>query len=98
MDDIGKMTAPLFSISVKVQRAMRAKPEAAALGVLGVAASADGLRPSEIATMLGVHQSSVTRQVAGSRRRLRECRTGPGGPAVLFHHDHRGRPAADRGS
>ncbi|MCO1580356.1 MarR family transcriptional regulator [Crossiella sp. SN42] len=63
MDDVERMAVPLVSVSVGVQRAWRGRSGATALTVLQAAATRDNVRPSEIATALGVHQSSITRQV-----------------------------------
>lgn len=62
--DVQQLVAALFTVSSGLERARRKIPDAASLSVLqvlGWAQRADQrLRPSEIATALGVHRSAVT--------------------------------------
>jgi len=74
------------------------KPEAAALGVLGVAASADGLRPSEIATMLGCTSPRSPGRSAGLEDAgYVSVAPDPGDRGPVSSRSP-GRPAADRGA
>jgi DNA-binding MarR family transcriptional regulator len=66
-NDVQEMVAALMAVVGSVQRAQR-QGDAAALSVLRVAGSSGRARPSDIANELGVHQSTITRQV----RRLQD--------------------------
>jgi DNA-binding MarR family transcriptional regulator len=62
-DDVQKMVQALFTLIAGINRATRRSPDASRLAVLQVAAARPAIRPSEIATELGVNQSSITRHV-----------------------------------
>lgn len=62
-DDVQRMVTALFTLVGGLNRAARHIPDAAALNVLQTVAAQGRMRPSEVAAILGVHQSSVTRQV-----------------------------------
>lgn len=62
-DDVKAMVRALFTMNAGLDRARRRSKGAGALSVLQVLAGRDGVRPSEIAELLGVHPSLVTRQV-----------------------------------
>lgn len=57
------MVTALFTVAGGLERARRKKPDAARLAVLQVVASADRVRPSDVAAALDVHPSQITRQV-----------------------------------
>lgn len=61
-DDVMALVEPLIRISAGVERARR-RALASSLAVLRVVAARQPVRPSEIAAVLDVHQSSITRQV-----------------------------------
>lgn len=61
--DVEQMTLPLMSISMGVQRAWRGRSEANILVLLQTVAASENVRPSDLATTIGVHQSSVARQL-----------------------------------
>ncbi len=58
------MVVALFTLTAGLERARRQKQEAAALSLLQVIASRDGIRPSDIADEQLAHRSQVTRQVS----------------------------------
>lgn len=62
--DVQELASALFTVSSGLERARRQIPDAASLSVLQVLGWAEGagrrLRPSEIATALGLHRSAVT--------------------------------------
>ncbi len=62
-DDVQAMVRALFTMNAGLDRARRRSKGASALSVLRVLGGRDGVRPSEIAELLGVHPSLVTRQV-----------------------------------
>jgi len=62
--DVQEMVAALMAVVGSIQRAQR-QGDAATLSVLRIAATSGRARPSDIANELGVHQSTVTRQVRG---------------------------------
>ena len=62
-DDLRALAAPLIAVSAGLQRTLRGSADSTALAILGSAAQRDNVRPSEVANALGVHQSSITRQV-----------------------------------
>lgn len=62
-DDLRALAAPLMAVSAGLQRTLRGSADSSALAILASAAQRDDLRPSEVAHALGVHQSSITRQV-----------------------------------
>jgi DNA-binding MarR family transcriptional regulator len=62
-EDVEQLVAALFAVSGGLERARRRIPDAGALAVLYLVAARQRVRPSEIAAELGVHQSSVARQV-----------------------------------
>src|ERR1700722_15950721 len=62
-DDLLALATPLMSVSTGVQRTLRDGGDSRALAVLSAAVQRSDVRPSEIASALGLHQSSITRQV-----------------------------------
>jgi DNA-binding MarR family transcriptional regulator len=62
-EDVRQLVNALFAVSGGLERARRRNPAAAKLALLYIVAARERVRPSEIAAELGVHQSSVTRQV-----------------------------------
>ncbi len=58
------MVIALFTLTAGLERARRQKQAAAALSLLQVIASRDGIRPSDIAYKQSAHRSQVTRQVS----------------------------------
>jgi len=62
--DVQEMVAALMAVVGSIQRAQR-QGDAATLSVLRIAATSGRARPSDIANELGVHQSTITRQVRG---------------------------------
>lgn len=62
-EDVAQLVVALFTVTAGMDRARRQIHTANTLAVLQIAATRDGVRPSEIAAALGMHQSSVTRQV-----------------------------------
>jgi DNA-binding MarR family transcriptional regulator len=62
--DVQEMVTALMAVVGSIQRAQR-QGDAAALSVLRIAATSGRARPSDIANELGVHQSTITRQVRG---------------------------------
>lgn len=61
-DDVREMAAALMAVISSTQRASRTG-DAATLAALQIVAMRGPVRPSDIAAELGVHQSTVTRQV-----------------------------------
>lgn len=61
--DLERLVFALMRLSDGVQRAKRQVTDPARQAVLQAAATADRVRPSDIAEQLSVHQSSVSRQV-----------------------------------
>ncbi len=64
-DDLRALASPLMSVSAGLQRTLRGNADSSALAILAFAAERSNVRPSEVANSLGVHQSSITRQVRG---------------------------------
>ena len=64
-DDLRALAAPLIAVSAGLQRTLRGSADSTALAILASAAQRTNTRPSEVANALGVHQSSITRQVRG---------------------------------
>lgn len=62
-DDLRALAASLMAVSAGLQRTLRGSGDSSALAILASAAQRSDLRPSEVANALGVHQSSITRQV-----------------------------------
>jgi DNA-binding MarR family transcriptional regulator len=62
-DDLRALAVPLIAVSAGLHRTLRGSADSSALAILASAAQRDDLRPSTVATALGVHQSSITRQV-----------------------------------
>jgi len=62
-EDIQGMVQALFTLTGSLERAHRQSPGASALTVLQLIATHDTIHPSDIAAALGVHQSTITRQV-----------------------------------
>jgi DNA-binding MarR family transcriptional regulator len=62
-EDVQELVTALFTVSGGLERARRRIPDAAALALLYAVAARERARPSELAAELGVHQSSVTRQI-----------------------------------
>ncbi len=62
-DDVQDMVEALFTLIDGLERARRKKPDAAALAVLQKIGGRSKLHPSEIASELGLHQSTITRHV-----------------------------------
>ena len=67
-EDVEKMAAALGTVTAGLERARRRIPDARTLSLLYAVAGRPGMRPSEIADALGVHPSSVTRQVQSLER------------------------------
>jgi DNA-binding MarR family transcriptional regulator len=63
LDDVREMVAALMTVSAGHERARRRIPAASTLALLAVVAARPNVRPSEIATELGLHPSSVSRQL-----------------------------------
>jgi len=61
--DVEAMVVALFTINAGIERAKRERKSASALTLLQVVPADQPVRPSEIASRQGVHQSLVTRQV-----------------------------------
>lgn len=61
-EDVQELVVALFTVAAGMERARRRIRTANALAVLQIVASGR-VRPSDIAIALGVHQSSITRQV-----------------------------------
>ncbi|AHH96888.1 hypothetical protein GCM10010174_34430 [Kutzneria viridogrisea] len=61
--DVQELVVALFTVNWRLDNATRKNPNAANLRVLQLVGQAGRVRPSELAVALGVHQSSVTRQV-----------------------------------
>jgi DNA-binding MarR family transcriptional regulator len=61
--DVQSMVTALFTLIGNVDRATRQSAAATALSLLQVVSSREVIRPSEIADLLHVHRSLVTRQV-----------------------------------
>lgn len=61
--DLRALTGPLLAVSAGLQRTLRGSGDSKALAILGSAAQRSNLRPTDVANALGVHQSSITRQV-----------------------------------
>jgi DNA-binding MarR family transcriptional regulator len=67
-EDVQELVNALFAVSSGLERARRRNPAAGKLALLYFLASREQMRPSEVAAELGVHQSSVTRQVQALER------------------------------
>ena len=79
--DVQSMVIALFTLIGGMDRATRQSAGGDALSLLQAVASRDAIRPSEIADLLRVHPSLVTRQVQdledkGTHRSLRTRLTG----------------------
>lgn len=61
-DDVLQIVAALMTVTGSLERARR-KGDASSLAILNIVATGGRVRPSDIAQDLGVHQSTVTRQV-----------------------------------
>lgn len=61
--DVQSMVAALFTMNAGLERARRQRKGAGKLSLLQIIANHDGVRPSEIAGLQGVHPSLVTRQI-----------------------------------
>lgn len=59
--DVGSLAIAVMELSDRMSRARAQTIDRTALGVLRVAATREGIRPTEIADELHVHPSSVTR-------------------------------------
>ncbi len=62
-NDVQQMVQALFTLIGGLERARKRIPAASNLAVLQVIAAHNEIHPSEIAIELGVHQSTITRQV-----------------------------------
>lgn len=62
-DDVQAMVVALFTLTAGLDRARRRSKGAGTLSLLQVLSPRDGTRPSEIAALLQVHPSLVTRQL-----------------------------------
>jgi len=60
---VQSIVVALFTLQAGLERARRQKQAAAALSILQVIASRDGMRPSDIADQQLAHRSQVTRQI-----------------------------------
>jgi DNA-binding MarR family transcriptional regulator len=67
--DVKDMVTALFTLIGSLERARRRIPDASALNLLGIVAGQTEARTSEIAALLEVHPSSVTRQVQALQRK-----------------------------
>ena len=61
--DVKLMVAALFTMNAGLERARRQRKGAGTLSLLQIVAGHDGIRPSDIASLQGVHPSLVTRQI-----------------------------------
>ncbi len=62
-NDVQQMVQALFTLTGGLERARKRIPAASTLSVLQMIAAREKIHPSEIALELGVHQSTVTRQI-----------------------------------
>jgi DNA-binding MarR family transcriptional regulator len=62
-EDVRAMTAALFTLKAGLDRARRRSKGASTLSLLQVLAGRHGARPSELAELLQVHPSLITRQI-----------------------------------
>ena len=62
-EDVQNLVTALFTVVEGIKRATRRSPAASRLSALQLIAARPGIRPSEIATELGLNQSSITRQI-----------------------------------
>jgi DNA-binding MarR family transcriptional regulator len=62
-EDVRRLVEALFTVTRGLERGRRRNRDAASLAVLGVVASGEAIRPSDIAAEMQVDQSLVTRQV-----------------------------------
>lgn len=62
MDDVREMVSALMAVVAGIERAKRQGP-ASSLAALYVIAAREPVRPTDLSVELGLHQSSVTRQV-----------------------------------
>ncbi len=62
-EDVQNLVIALFTVVEGIKRATRRNPAASRLSALQLIAARPGIRPSEIATELGLNQSSITRQI-----------------------------------
>jgi DNA-binding MarR family transcriptional regulator len=62
-EEVQEMVAALFTLVEGLERARRRIPDASKLYLLQFIAAHEAISPSEIAKELGVHQSTITRQV-----------------------------------
>jgi DNA-binding MarR family transcriptional regulator len=62
-NDVQAMVVALFTVIAGVERARRQKKAAAALDLLQIIGTAEGMRPSDLADQRSVHRSLVTRQL-----------------------------------
>ncbi|CAN5867854.1 hypothetical protein BH10CHL1_BH10CHL1_50470 [soil metagenome] len=62
-DDVQQMVQALFTVAGGLERARKRIPAASRLAVLQLIAAQDKIRPTTIATELGLHQSTITRHI-----------------------------------
>ena len=62
-NEVQQMVMALFSLVEGLERARRRIPDASTLSVLQIIAAHEKIHPSEIASELDVHQSTITRQI-----------------------------------
>lgn len=62
LDDVQAMVAPLMGVVAGIERAKRKGP-AATLALLYVVAARQPIRPTDLSAEMGLHLSSITRQV-----------------------------------
>jgi DNA-binding MarR family transcriptional regulator len=62
-EDVQQLVIALFTVNSSLDRARRRSTPASTLAVLQIVAAHQGISPSEIASDLDLHQSSITRQV-----------------------------------
>ncbi len=62
-EDVEKMVQAIFTLTSGLERARRRIPAASTVAVLQIIAAHEKIRPTAIATKLGVHQSTITRHV-----------------------------------
>lgn len=62
-EDIQDMVQALFTVTMGLERARRRNPGASNLALLQLIAAREGSRPSGLVAELGLHQSTITRQL-----------------------------------
>lgn len=62
-DDIAAVITPLYALSIGMARVVAGKPTVNRLALLQGVRHTEGIRPSQLASGLNLHQSQVTRQI-----------------------------------